>query len=560
MRAFNLLPLALAALFAGCTRGDMTTSAESDSVAPAGSLMAARDRLEVPEIISVRLAGGRATVTWRPVTDATGYQLVSCDAGSLPTIDKPSGVDTVHLYTGLTPGVSYGVKLRARKATGLSKGEANNSLFSPCRTFVGAEAVASILLSPATAQLMVGESRQMTATLLDRNGAVLTDRDLEWATSNPLVATVSPSGLVAATGAGAATITVTSEGVTASATFNVLEPVASITISPSAAQLDVGQAQQFTATPRDRFGVALSGRAITWTSSATVVATVSSTGLVQAVAAGSATITATSEGVTALASVSVVDLVASMDLIWEEVLEPTLNIGTMKGDGSQRRVIAPGVHPTWVGNTVLARGPYQNNQIFRMNPDGTNRRLIVGSGPSYIPDLSPDGLKFVFDNGDCGGNQHWIATANVDGTGLRRLGLCGDYPRWSPVGDRLAFVSGGALYTSDVNGGAVQLVVAGLNAYASSWSPDGSKLVFDSRLSKPWRTFIVNADGSNLRQLFPGSTTNDVLPDWSPSGDWIAFASDRSGKYEHWRVRADGSQLTRMTSTALPQTIIRWRR
>lgn len=224
MRAFKLLPLALAALLAGCTRGDMTTSAVSDAVAPAGSLMAARDRLEVPQIISVRLAGGRATVTWRPVTDATGYQLVSCDAGSLPTIDKPSGADTVHLFTGLTPGVSYGVKLRARKATGLSKGEANNSLFSHCRTFVGAEAVVSILLSPATAQLMVGESRQMTATLLDRNGAVLTDRDLEWATSNPSVATVSPAGLVAATGAGSADITVTSEGQSASAAVSVRLP------------------------------------------------------------------------------------------------------------------------------------------------------------------------------------------------------------------------------------------------------------------------------------------------------------------------------------------------
>jgi hypothetical protein len=305
MRRFLFLTLAMASLLTGCTLGDPITPGATEAAVETASLLAARDRLDIPEITSVRLAGGRATATWRRVTDAAGYQLVSCDTGSLPTVEKKTSQDTVQLFTGLIPGERYGVKLRARKATGSASGDANNSKFSDCRRWVGAEPVATILLAPATAQLMVGESQQMTATLLDRLGAVLTDRDLSWASSTPAVVSVNAAGVITAAGPGSVVVTVTSEGVVASATITVLEPVASITISPTVAQLDVGQMQLFTATPRDRFGATLNGRVVTWMSSSSTVATVSALGLVQGVTAGSTIITATSEGRAVSATVTV---------------------------------------------------------------------------------------------------------------------------------------------------------------------------------------------------------------------------------------------------------------
>ena len=82
-------------------------------------------------------------------------------------------------------------------------------------------------------------------------------------------------------------------------------PVASVTVSPATASIQVGQTVQLTATPRDASGNPLSGRAIAWASSAPGVATVSGTGLVTGVAAGSATITATSEGQSGTATVTV---------------------------------------------------------------------------------------------------------------------------------------------------------------------------------------------------------------------------------------------------------------
>jgi uncharacterized protein YjdB len=82
-------------------------------------------------------------------------------------------------------------------------------------------------------------------------------------------------------------------------------PVASVTVSPATASVLVGQTTSFTATLKDANGNVLTGRSITWTSSASSVATVSAAGVVTGVSAGTATITATSEGKSASATVTV---------------------------------------------------------------------------------------------------------------------------------------------------------------------------------------------------------------------------------------------------------------
>src|ERR1019366_9009780 len=72
-------------------------------------------------------------------------------------------------------------------------------------------------------------------------------------------------------------------------------PVASLTVTPTIASLAIGATQQLTATTLDANGNTLSGRGVTWGTSDATKATVSASGLVTAVAPGTATITATSE-------------------------------------------------------------------------------------------------------------------------------------------------------------------------------------------------------------------------------------------------------------------------
>ena len=81
--------------------------------------------------------------------------------------------------------------------------------------------------------------------------------------------------------------------------------VAMVTVSPASASLTVGQTAQFSAVEKDATGNVLTGRIVAWTSSNVGSVSVTSAGLVTALAAGSATITATSETVSGTAAISV---------------------------------------------------------------------------------------------------------------------------------------------------------------------------------------------------------------------------------------------------------------
>jgi uncharacterized protein YjdB len=133
-----------------------------------------------------------------------------------------------------------------------------------------------------------------------------------WSSSNPNVATVSPSsGLVTTVGPGTANIIATSENRTGSAALTVTEAaVARVVVSPSSATIDVngnpaGRRVQLTATLYDANDRVLTGRTVVWTSSNNNIATVTSTGLVNSVSQGVATITATSGNRSGSATITV---------------------------------------------------------------------------------------------------------------------------------------------------------------------------------------------------------------------------------------------------------------
>jgi len=199
---------------------------------------------------------------------------------------------------GLVTGVAAG----SATITATSEGKSGTAVIT-----VTIVPVASVTVSPASASLFVGGTRQLSAVTKDAAGNTLTGRVVTWASSNPAVATVNSSGLVTAAGAGSATITVTSEGKSGTAAITVtVVPVAAVTVSPASATIAVGGTRQLSAVTKDSAGGTLTGRVVTWSSSSTAVATVNSSGLVTGVAAGSATITATSEGKIGTAAITVI--------------------------------------------------------------------------------------------------------------------------------------------------------------------------------------------------------------------------------------------------------------
>jgi uncharacterized protein YjdB len=168
--------------------------------------------------------------------------------------------------------------------------------------------VATVTVSPASASVTAGATQQLTATTRDASNNVLTGRTVTWTSGNTAAATIDANGLVTAVAAGSATITATSEGQAGTSAITVTPtpaPVATVTVSPSSASVMIGGTQQLSATTKDASDNTLTGRAVTWSSDAPSVATVSASGLVSAVSEGSATITATSEGQSGTSAITV---------------------------------------------------------------------------------------------------------------------------------------------------------------------------------------------------------------------------------------------------------------
>ncbi|HEV7991882.1 MAG TPA: Ig-like domain-containing protein, partial [Gemmatimonadaceae bacterium] len=168
--------------------------------------------------------------------------------------------------------------------------------------------MATVSVTLNASSLVLGQTTQAAAVARDGSGTVIAGATIAWSSSDASVATVSGSGLVTAVGGGTAAIVATSDGKTGSQPLSVtvlLTPVATVSLTTNVAALTIGQTVQVGAMPYDASGNPLTGRVITWTSSATGVASVTSQGLVAAVAAGSATVTAASEGKSATVAVTV---------------------------------------------------------------------------------------------------------------------------------------------------------------------------------------------------------------------------------------------------------------
>jgi uncharacterized protein YjdB len=294
--------------------------------------------------------------------------------------------------------------------------------------------VASVTVTPTSAGVTVGQTAQLAATPRDASGNPLTGRVVTWATSNSSVATVSSGGLVTAASPGSATITATSEGQRGTAAITVtMVPVASVTVTPASATVTVGQTAQFSAVVKDANGNILTGRTVTWTSDNAAVALVSASGLVTGLALGSATMTATSEGRSGTAALTVTSAGAGPEpgptalIIFQDGFESgnlsqwsfqsdagsgrysvTTNAARVKSGtrsletlytptnayGMITRWFMPGYDEVYVKFSVLFEEGFQNKR-----PDGAGMHYFVLTGNNINDSRSSWGKPAIVPNG-----------------------------------------------------------------------------------------------------------------------------------------------------------------
>ena len=225
-------------------------------------------------------------------------------------------------------------------------------------------AVTSVSLEPETLTLSQGESAILTATVLPEDA---TDKSITWTSDDETVATVDATGTVTAVAEGTATITVTTTdgSFTATCAVTVMAeyiPVASITVDPESHTMMETEVITLTATvlPEDA-----TDPTVTWTSSDDAVASVSDSGVVTALAAGTATITATSGNQTASCELTVTPLYIPVESVTLSPSEITLTPGSsMYLTATVYPENATNQELTWDSDNIAIVRAYPGGQIF----------------------------------------------------------------------------------------------------------------------------------------------------------------------------------------------------
>lgn len=239
--------------------------------------------------------------------NTTSVTLMEGQTTTLAATVSPSGADQKVTWTTSSPSVasvSSSGKVTAQKAgtATITAKTADGGYKATCTVTVTKKKVTGVTLNKTSATLTKGSTTTLTATV-SPTGA---NKSVIWSTSNSSVATVSSTGKVTAKNSGTANIIVTTVegGYTATCTVTVTEKaVTGVKLNKTSLSLDVGGTSTLTAT------ISPSGanNSVIWSSSDPSVATVSSTGKVTAVKAGTTTIIAktASGGYTAACTVTV---------------------------------------------------------------------------------------------------------------------------------------------------------------------------------------------------------------------------------------------------------------
>jgi len=218
----------------------------------------------------------------------------------------------------------------------------------------------------------------------------------------------------------------------------------------------------------------------------------------------------------------------------------------------------------------LADADYRAD-IFTMRPDGSDVRQVTdGIGYSSTPAWSPDGglIAFAADRGSYP-TQEGIFVIRPDGTGLRRVttlrasSVYQESPRFSPDGSRLVFTEyrggteqkffhrpGGnlvgeqsALFVVNVDGSQLrQITPWGTRVGDADWSPDGTRLVFETvteHIGNTASVMLVDANGKHLKALTKDAGLTGIGnccaaltfeasfdPVWAPDGSKVLFSHD----------------------------------
>jgi Tol biopolymer transport system component len=191
----------------------------------------------------------------------------------------------------------------------------------------------------------------------------------------------------------------------------------------------------------------------------------------------------------------------------------------------------------WAVYSSLINSDPSNKQIFVKDLDSGKVMQLTYSGMNDEPKWSPDGSKILF--------LSWTKENSFDLFIMNKDGKQ-QFPvvaspanevtaDWSPDGSKIAYISDEdgkpRIYVIDLKTQASVKITnhIAVNSGALNWSPDGKRIVFVSSMGQPNtpQVFIMNADGTNIRQLTDNFSYLLAAPVWCPTNVCIIYTPNR---------------------------------
>ncbi|HEX7050800.1 MAG TPA: Ig-like domain-containing protein [Longimicrobiales bacterium] len=363
----------------------------------------------------------------------------------------------------------------------------------------------------------------------------------------------------------------------------------------------LGDSTQLKATVSDADGNAITGAALTWTSTDTDVATVSATGWVVAVAEGTAQVVVRTGTLADTATVVVEQAGAGVSVSAESValhaLGDSVQLTAVVRDANDNEIAGAAVQ--WASSDtavatvseagwVVAKGN-GTAEVVANSGEGTDTVAVEVSQVAAMLAVSPDAVELGQSDtmrievaaADSNGvaiedpDIEWTSAdetvATVDDAGLVTAVRAGGKTVITATSgalsgetavrvlDQIAFQRDGDIYIMNEDGsGAAALVSDPASDTEPVWSPDGSKLAFLTDRDGALEVYVVGADGTGLVNVSNHAAGFDFDLAWSPDGTKLAFRSNRDGNYEIYVVNADGTGLTNLTSHGQQDTDPAW--
>ena len=194
--------------------------------------------------------------------------------------------------------------------------------------------------------------------------------------------------------------------------------------------------------------------------------------------------------------------------------------------------------------------------LWQARADGRQapQRLEIAGPMASFPSVSPTANRLVFTR-LLRDYDIWRYRTGVGVEPLIMSSLADYNPQFSPDGTRIAFESSRSgeaeeIWVAQGDGSQPVQMTNRLGRHQGTprWSPDGRWIAFDSQGEDGhWDIYVIEVAGGSPRRI-TSEPSDENMPFWSHDGKWIYFRSDRTGRTEIWRVPFAGGQQEQVTA------------